>query len=84
MRVALVAEGFFLTGVFGLLGTALGWTFAVAAGLFIEVAIKLRYHPASRVGRRASNRYMKIVRWIVAAGFGPDRSVLPVRGFWPR
>jgi hypothetical protein len=55
-----------------------------AADLFIEVAIKLRYHPASRVACQASNRYMKIVRWIVAADFRPDQDVLLVRGLWLR
>ena len=91
MRAALVAVGFFLLleGDFGLAGRDLeaaldldlGWG---ATGFLVEVAIKLRYHPASRVGGWASNRYMKIVRWIVAARFGPGRSGLPVRGLWLR
>jgi len=81
MRAALVAEGLFLAGVFGLFAEALD---ATAAGLFVEVAIKLRYHPASRVGHRASNRYMKIVRWIVAADFRPGCGVPLVRGLWLR
>jgi hypothetical protein len=41
-----------------------------ATDLFVELAIKLRYHPASRVGCRASNGCMKIVRWRVAVCFG--------------
>jgi hypothetical protein len=83
--VALVAEGLFLAGALDLFGETLdGALVFVAAGLFVEVAIKLRYHPASSVEHWASNRYMKIVRWSVAADFRPGRGVLPVRGFWLR
>ena len=76
-----MAVGFFFAGDFGWAEVALDLR---AAGLLVEVAIKLRYHPASRVGGWASNRYMKIVRWIVAAEFGPGRSGLSVRGLWLR
>ena len=80
-----MADGFFLAAVFGLLTGALEADLDLGAtGLFVEVAIKLRYHPASRIGCEASNRYMKIVRWMRAADFGPHRSVLPVRGLWLR
>jgi hypothetical protein len=87
MRAALVAEGFFFEADFGLAGRALeadlDWGLDLeATGFLVEVAIKLRYHPASQVGGWASNRYMKIVRWIVAARFGPGRGVPPVRGLW--
>lgn len=71
MRAALVAVGFFFEADFGLAGAAFETDLDLrGAGLLVEVAIKLRYHPASWVGGWASNRYMKIVRWIVAARLG--------------
>ena len=77
----MVAEDLFLAAL-GLSAEALDLGFA--AVLFVEVAIKLRYHPASQVKAWASNRYMKIVRWIGAADFGPGRGVPLVRGLWLR
>lgn len=89
MRVALVAEGFFVAGAFGLPAEGLEAAFDLvlardAAGLFVEVAIKLRYHPASSVACWASNGYMKIVRWMLVTDFRSSRSVLPERGLWLR
>lgn len=70
-----MAEGFFFVADFCLAGAGLETDLDLGAtGFFVEIAMKLSYHPASRVGGWASNRYMKIVRWIVAAGFGPARS----------
>ena len=52
MRAALVAEGFFSAGDFALAGVALAAALdlnlgCAIEGLLVEVAIKLRYHPAS-------------------------------------
>lgn len=45
MRAALVAEGFFLAAVLGLLAADLEADLDLeATGLFVEVAIKLSYH----------------------------------------
>lgn len=65
MRAALVAVGFFLAAGFDLARPALDFAWEAvleadfdlgAAGLLVEMAIKLRYHPASQAGRWASNR----------------------------